>query len=74
MKLKRFLEVEGKRPYRFAQEAGVPKNTVYYIARHGHAPLGATLATLMGISAATGGEVRLEDMMPPVNPPDWVKP
>lgn len=63
MKLARFLEVEKKRPYLFAREAGVPKNTVYYINRHGYAPPGTTLATLQGISEATRGEVRIEDMV-----------
>lgn len=55
--------MENKRPYLFAREAGVPKNTVYFIAKHGHAPPGTTLATLQGISEFTKGEVRIEDMV-----------
>jgi hypothetical protein len=68
MKLNRFLEVEKLKPYLFARSAGVPKNTVYYINRHGYAPPGTTLATLQGISAATKGEVRIEDMINGDNP------
>jgi hypothetical protein len=63
MKLARFLEMERKPPYIFAREAGVPKTAVYFIAKHGHAPPGTTLATLRGISAFTKGEVRIEDMV-----------
>jgi len=63
MKLARFLEMEKMRPYKFAEGAGVPKTTVYYIAKHGHAPPGTTLATLQGISQFTKGEVRIEDMV-----------
>ena len=63
MKLARFLDMEKKRPYQFAREAGVPKNTVYFINRHGHAPPGTTLATLQGIVEATKGEVRIDDMI-----------
>jgi len=63
MKLSRFLEMEKVPPYKFAREARVPKNTVYFIAKHGHAPPGTTLATLQGISDHTKGEVRIEDMI-----------
>ena len=63
MKLKRFLDMEKKRPYQFAKEAGVPKTTVYFIAKHGYAPPGTTLATLQGIAEFTKGEVRIEDMV-----------
>ena len=63
MKLARFLEMEQKPPYIFAREAGVPKTTVYFIAKHGYAPLGTTLATLQGIVEFTRGEVRIEDMV-----------
>ena len=65
MKLKRFLDMEKMRPYKFAEVAGVPKNTVYFIAKHGYAPPGTTLATLQGITEFTKGEVRVEDMINP---------
>jgi hypothetical protein len=63
MKLNRFLDMEKMRPYIFARQAGVPKNTVYFIAKHGHAPPGTTLATLQGIMDFTKGEVRIDDMV-----------
>ena len=69
MKLNRFLEMEKVRPYQFAEKAKVPKNTVYFIAKHGHASPGTSITTLQKISEFTKGEVRIEDMVQP-----WIGP
>ena len=63
MKLSEYLIWKNIRPYKFAKVAGVSKNTVYFINRHGYAPKGTMLYTLQGIIRASGESVEMKDLV-----------